>query len=229
VHILIIPQLRLVTTDPLHGEDHSNQSNTPGQPLIRPRSHSGRLPFHCLLTPLYPALPVLPSVPSIRSRSMRKTRPCQTRRQLLLLRLGNKKTLRKATRRSWAYAKPKATRDFVKLDKTKILFEGEPSHCTKIRRHPIRTHSTHNLTPSEARIRDLPSNQIVSYPNETTTALAYNSSSALTVLCNIALIGLRIELPGHVVQGLRCSTDVALRYCGKMCSVKKLPTGFLNQ
>jgi hypothetical protein len=39
----------------------------------------------------------------------------------------------------------------------------------------------------------------------------------------------RIELPGRVVQVLRCSTDVALRYCGKMSSLKELPTGFLNQ
>jgi hypothetical protein len=39
----------------------------------------------------------------------------------------------------------------------------------------------------------------------------------------------RIELPGHVVQVLRCSTDVALRYCGKMSSLKELPTGFLHQ
>jgi hypothetical protein len=40
---------------------------------------------------------------------------------------------------------------------------------------------------------------------------------------------LRIELSGRVGQVLRCSTDVALRYCGKMSSLKELPTGFLNQ
>eukprot|EP00962_Isochrysis_galbana_P041586 scaffold15313_cov132-Isochrysis_galbana.AAC.6 len=38
----------------------------------------------------------------------------------------------------------------------------------------------------------------------------------------------RIELPGRVVQILRCSTDVALWYGGKMSSLKDVPTALFG-
>jgi hypothetical protein len=54
-------------------------------------------------------------------------------------------------------------------------------------------------------------------------------------LSSVQSVGCRIELelPGQgrvvQVQVLRCSTDLALRDCGKLSSLKELPTGFLNQ
>jgi hypothetical protein len=126
---------------------------------------------------------------------MLKTRPCRTGRQLLLPRQpGKQKAPAQSDQAILGFRQTKSNKDFVKLDKTKILFEGEPFRCTRIRRLPTRTYllivlltHNHNLNPSEARIRDLPTNQSVTYPNKTTAAHAYYPFSSFTVLRNIAL------------------------------------------
>jgi hypothetical protein len=87
------------------------------------------------------------------------------------------------------FRQAKSDKGFVKLDKTKILFEGEPFSCIRTQRYSLGTPLTQIINPSGAHNWDLHSNPI-SGPSKNVVVLAYHSLSFHTVLCNIALIGL---------------------------------------
>jgi hypothetical protein len=87
------------------------------------------------------------------------------------------------------FRQTKSDKGFVKLDKTKIVFEGEPLSRINTQRYPIGTPLTQIINISGAHNWDLHSN-IISGPNRTVVVLAYHHPSPHTVLCNIALIGL---------------------------------------